>query len=34
MRIIFKNPDNSIGIITPTEEALSFATIGNADIFI
>ena len=27
MRIIFKNKDNSIGIITPTEEALSFATI-------
>lgn len=27
MRIIFKNQDNSIGIITPTDEALSFATI-------
>lgn len=27
MRIIFKNKDNSIGIITPTQEALSFATI-------
>ena len=27
MKIIFKNEDNSIGIITPTEEALSFATI-------
>ncbi len=27
MKIIFKNADNSIGIITPTEEALSFATI-------
>ena len=27
MKIIFKNKDNSIGIITPTEEALSFATI-------
>ena len=27
MRIIFKNEDNSIGIITPTDEALSFATI-------
>jgi len=27
MRIIYKNPDNSIAIITPTEEALSFATI-------
>lgn len=26
-RIIFKNKDNSIGIITPTDEALSFATI-------
>ena len=25
--IIFKNQDNSIGIITPTSEALSFATI-------
>lgn len=27
MRILFKNLDNSIGIITPTDEALSFATI-------
>jgi hypothetical protein len=27
MKIIFKNKDNSIGIITPTEEALSFASI-------
>lgn len=27
MKIIFKNSDNSIGIITPTSEALSFATI-------
>ena len=27
MKIIFKNEDNSIGIITPTSEALSFATI-------
>ena len=27
MKIIFKNQDNSIGIITPSEEALSFATI-------
>ena len=27
MKIIFRNQDNSIGIITPTEEALSFATI-------
>lgn len=27
MKIIFKNEDNSIGIITPTGEALRFATI-------
>ena len=27
MKIIFKNEDNSVGIITPTSEALSFATI-------
>ena len=27
MKIIFKNEDNSIGIITPSQEALSFATI-------
>ena len=27
MKIIFKNKDNSIGIVTPTSEALSFATI-------
>ena len=27
MKIIFKNQDNSIGIITPTEEALSFASV-------
>ena len=27
MKIIFKNKDNSVGIITPTQEALSFATI-------
>lgn len=27
MKIIFKNKDNSIGIVTPTDEALSFATI-------
>ena len=27
MKIIFKNEDNSIGIITPTNEALIFATI-------
>ena len=26
-RIIFKNEDNSIEIITPSDEALSFATI-------
>ncbi len=29
MKIIFKNQDNSIGIITPTEEALNFATIAQ-----
>lgn len=27
MKIIFKNQDNSIGIITPTDEALGFATL-------
>lgn len=27
MKIIFKNKDNSIGIITPSDEALSFSTI-------
>ena len=27
MKIIFKNTDNSIGVITPSSEALSFATI-------
>ena len=27
MKIIFKNEDNSIGVITPSDEALSFATI-------
>ena len=27
MKIIFKNKDNSIGVITPTDEALSFATV-------
>ena len=27
MKIVFKNQDNSIGIITPSDEALSFATI-------
>lgn len=26
-KIIFKNQDNSIGIITPTEEVLKFATL-------
>ena len=29
MKIIFKNQDNSIGIITPTDEALSFAIINQ-----
>ena len=29
MKIIFKNKDNSIGIITPTQEALSFASIES-----
>ena len=28
-KIIFKNKDNSIGIITPTNEALSFATVSQ-----
>ena len=27
MKIIFKNQDNSIGIIAPTSEVLSFATV-------
>ena len=27
MKIIFKNQDNTIGIITPSDEALSFATV-------
>jgi len=27
MKIVFKNTDNSIGIITPTEESLSFASL-------
>jgi hypothetical protein len=27
MKIIFKNQDNSIGIIIPTDEALKFATV-------
>jgi len=29
MKIIFKNQDNSIGIITPSNEALSFATLAQ-----
>ena len=29
MKIVFKNQDNSIGIITPTDEALSFATVSQ-----
>lgn len=33
MKIVFKNEDNSIGIITPSDEALSFATIYNLNIF-
>ena len=27
MKIIFKNQDNSIGIITPSDEALNFSTV-------
>ena len=27
MKIVFKNQDNSIGIITPTQEVLKFATV-------
>ena len=27
MRIIYKNNDNSVGVLIPTQEALSFATI-------
>lgn len=27
MKIVFKNKDNSIGIITPTDEVLKFATV-------
>lgn len=27
MRIIYKNTDNSVGVLIPTQEALSFATI-------
>ena len=29
MKIIFKNQDNSIGIITPTDEALRFARLAQ-----
>jgi hypothetical protein len=29
MKIIYKNKDNSISIITPAQEALSFATIAQ-----
>ena len=29
MRIIYKNYDNSIGVLIPTQEALSFATIAQ-----
>lgn len=28
-RIIYKNQDNSIGIITPTDEAMKFATLSD-----
>lgn len=27
MKIVFKNQDNSIGIITPTQEVLKFTTV-------
>ena len=27
MKIIYKNTDNSVGVLIPTQEALSFATI-------
>ena len=27
MKIVFKNEDNSLGIITPTQEVLKFATV-------
>lgn len=27
MKIIYKNQDNSVGIITPTEEVMKFATL-------
>mgnify|MGYP006883080167 CR=1 FL=1 len=29
MRIIFKNTDNTVGVLIPTQEALSFATISQ-----
>ena len=29
MKIVFKNQDNSIGIITPSDEVLSFATLAQ-----
>ena len=29
MRIIYKNTDNSVGVLIPTQEALSFATIAQ-----
>ena len=29
MRIIYKNIDNSVGVLIPTQEALSFATIAQ-----
>ena len=28
-KIIFKNTDNSVGVLIPTQEALSFATIAQ-----
>ena len=28
-RIIYKNPDNSIAIITPSDEVLAFATVSQ-----
>jgi len=33
MKILFKNEDNSIGVITPSDEALSFSTIDNLNIY-
>lgn len=29
MRIIYKNIDNSVGVLIPTQEALSFATLAQ-----